>query len=129
MTAVHSFSRIAGRWAILRLPADSEIPRWALAARGFVTVSRTAEELSIIAPRGSVPTQMRVEVEWALLRVTGPFPFEVVGVLNAFTGPLATAGVPVMAVSTHDTDYLLVRAEDEDRAVAALAHAGHHLVP
>lgn len=127
--AVHSFSRIAGRWAILRFPADSEIPRWAQTARGFVTISRTAEELSIIAPRGSVPAHTLVEVEWALFRVTGPFPFEVVGVLNAFTGPLAAAGVPVMAVATHDTDYLLVRAEDEQRALTALTHAGHRLVP
>lgn len=126
---MHSFSRIPGRWAILRFPADSEIPRWAQTAPGFVTISRTAEELSIIAPRGSVPADRLVEVEWALLRVTGPFPFEVVGVLNAFTGPLAAAGVPVMAVATHDTDYLLVRAEDEERAVAALVRAGHHLVP
>lgn len=129
MTAVHSFSRIPGRWAILRLPADSEMPRWARTARGFVTISRTAEELSIIAPRGSVPAATLVEVEWALLRVTGPFPFHVVGVLNAFTGPLAAAGVPIMAVATHDTDYLLVRAEDESRAVAALVQAGHVLVP
>lgn len=127
--AVHSFSRIPGRWAILRFPADSEIPRWALTARGFVTISRTAEELSVIAPRGSVPPHLLGEVEWALLRVTGPFPFEVVGVLNAFTGPLAAAGVPVMAVATHDTDYLLVRAGDEERAVVALGQAGHRLVP
>jgi hypothetical protein len=124
----HRFSLIPGRWAILKLPADAPIPRWASEATGFVTITRTAEELSLIVPASAVPRDMEPTVEWSLIKVHGPFSFAAVGVLASFGTPLANAGISIIAVSTHDTDYVLVRSDDEGAARHTLILAGHTYV-
>jgi hypothetical protein len=128
VTRSHRFSIIPGRWAILKLPADAPIPRWASEATGFVTITRTAEELSLIVPRRVVPADVEPTVEWSLIKVHGPFSFAAVGVLASFGTPLATAGISIIAVSTHDTDYILVRSDDEGAARHTLILAGHTYV-
>lgn len=112
-----------GRYAIARLGPAGPIPDWA-ARGGFVSITRTAEELSVIAAEGAVPEGVRAERGWKLLRVAGTLDFAEVGILARLAGPLATAGIPIGAVSTFDTDYLLVRAGALDRAVDALREAG-----
>jgi hypothetical protein len=122
---MHSFSQCPGRWAILKLAPDAAVPGWALAAGGFVTISRTPTELSIICPAAAVPGEVEATRDWALLQVHGPFPFSDVGVLVSLAAPLAAAGIPIMAVSTYDTDYLLVREAAVRAAREALVRAGH----
>jgi hypothetical protein len=65
--------------------------------------------------------------DWALLRVEGPFAFDVTGVLAALSAPLAQVGVVMLAVATYQTDYLLVKAEQVADATKALTQAGHNL--
>jgi hypothetical protein len=74
---------------------------------------------------GGVPWDVQQEAGWVCLEVAGPFAFEVVGVLAALAGVLAEAGVPILAVSTFRTDYLLVKGEMLARAVDALRRGGH----
>jgi len=128
VTTTHRFSILPGRWAILKLPPDAAIPRWATDATGFVTVTRTDEELSLIVPRQEVPANVEPTVEWSLIKVHGPFSFAAVGVLASFGTPLAHAGISIIAVSTHDTDYILVRSDDEGAARHTLILAGHTYV-
>ena len=128
MTKSHRFSIIPGRWAILKLAADAAVPDWASAATGFVTITRTADELSLIVPCDRIPADVEPTVEWSLIKVHGPFSFAAVGVLASFGTPLATAGISIIAVSTHDTDYVLVRADDEGAARHTLILAGHTYV-
>jgi hypothetical protein len=73
-----------------------------------------------LAPQG-----LRVELGWVALRLEGPFPFSMTGVLASFLDPLAEAMIPIFAISTFDTDYVLVKREDLERAKKALAAAGH----
>jgi GNAT superfamily N-acetyltransferase len=115
---------IAGSFAICKLPAGSAIPAWA-AAGEFFSVTRTADELSIISREEMVPDGVVCERGWRCLRVAGSLPFTVVGVLASLTTPLAEAGVAVFAFSTFDTDYLLVKAEAMEPAFVALQAAGH----
>jgi hypothetical protein len=124
----YRFSLIPGRWAILKHAPDAPIPRWAADATGFAAITRTAEELSLIVPRQVVPADQEPTVEWALIKVHGPFSFAAVGVLASFGTPLANAGISIIAVSTHDTDYVLVRADDEGAARHTLILAGHTYV-
>jgi hypothetical protein len=114
---------VAGRFAVCRLPADAPVPAWA--GGTFVSVTRTPDELSVVCPEEAVPAAVRSEPGWLCWRVAGAMPFTLVGVLASLTAPLADAGVGVFAVSTFDTDYLLVKAGDGDAAVAALRRAGH----
>jgi hypothetical protein len=112
-------------YAICRLAADAPWPTWAIG--DFVSVTRTAEELSVVCIEDAVPPEVRCERGWRCLRVAGTLDFGAVGVLASLTGPLAEAGISLFAVATFDTDYLLFRDRDCDRACAALRRHGHHL--
>jgi enamine deaminase RidA (YjgF/YER057c/UK114 family) len=108
--------------AICRLHASERIPSWALELHESLTsISRTRDELSIVCPEAAVPPDTQVEAGWRALVVPGPIPFETTGVLASIASPLAAAGISIFAVSTFDTDYVLVRAGDVERALAVLA--------
>ena len=115
---------VEGSFGICRLPANAAMPPWA-AGGGLVSVTRTPDELSVVCPDAAVPEGVPCERGWRCLRVAGAMPLSAVGVLAVLATALAAAGVSLFAVSTFDTDYLLVRTADFDRAVAALRTAGH----
>jgi len=112
-----------GRWAVCRLPADAPIPAWAGA--GFVSITRTPDELSIVCQETNAPGEIQAERDWACLQLQGPFAFTLTGVLASFLAPLAAARVPIFALSTYDTDWVLIPAACLDDALTALAEAGH----
>ncbi len=114
------------RYAVCRLGADDPIPDWAY-SRGFVSITRTQEELSIVCLQDSVPPDVTCRREWRCLKVGGPIDFAQTGVLASLAGPLADAGIPVFAISTYDTDYLLVSESDTQRAAEVLTSAGLHI--
>ncbi len=114
-----------GTFAVCRLGADAAVPGWAVGggssgASGLVSITRTDRELSIVVGEDRVPTDVRAERGWVALRVSGTLDFGLVGVLSRLTSALADAGVSVFAMSTYDTDILLVKAKDAGRAVEAL---------
>ena len=80
-----------------------------------------------MCPEGSVPEDVRYEEGWRVLRLEGPFEFSEVGVLASVTAPLAEAGIAIFDVSTFDTDYVLVKQERLDLAVAALRERSHEV--
>ena len=111
-----------------QLAADDSVPAWVLNG-GFFCVVRTPDELSIVCTEDRTeertPEAARVERGWAALKLEGPFPFSMTGVLASFLEPLAESRIPIFAISTFDTDYVLVKHEFVERAIAALAAAGH----
>ena len=113
--------------AVCRLAADAPLPTWAVAPGRFVTISRTADELSVTAPQASVPSDIQCEREYRALRVKGPLSLDLIGILASIAEPLAEAGLSIFAISTFDTDYVLVKARDLDAAVTTLEHAGHQV--
>jgi hypothetical protein len=116
------------RLAVCRLARDVAVPAWAWQGT-LVSVTRTDNELSIVCDEASVPEcAATVERGWRVLRVAGTLDFALVGVLARLAAPLAEAGVSIFALSTFDTDYLLVREASLDVAVAALCAAGHDVV-
>jgi hypothetical protein len=115
---------VPGEFAVCKLPVGSPIPAWATAG-DFFSVTCTADELSVGCRAEDVPDGVTGERGWCCLRVAGSMPFTLVGVLASLTVPIAHAGVGVFAVSTFDTDYLLVKATDRPQAVKALRVAGH----
>lgn len=111
---------LPGRYAVCRLAPDAAIPSWANRAAGFTSITRTDEELSIVADDSVVPTDITAELDWVALRVVGPLDFSLIGVLAALSSTLAKQQVSVFAISTYDTDYLLVKRADAQQADAAL---------
>jgi hypothetical protein len=111
-------------FAIGRLGSDAPIPSWATAG-DLVSITRTADELSVVCRQDAVPEGIPCERGWRCLRLAGTIPFSVVGVLASLTAPLAKAGISVFALSTFDTDYLLLKEEDLERAIDVLRRQGH----
>ena len=118
------FARLAGSFAISRLSPGLSVPDWAL--RGtFFSITSTADELSVGCPQAQVPAGIAHEGDWACLKLQGPFPFSETGILASFVQPLSERSIQVFAISTFDTDYVLVKQGWVDQAVAALRDAGH----
>ena len=108
-----------------RLPAGSPLPEWFADGGPLSCVARTAEELSLVCPEDAVPDDAQAERGWRALKAHGPFAFTLTGVLVAILEPLAEAGVPIFAISTFDTDYVLVPGPKVEEALRALRAAGH----
>jgi hypothetical protein len=115
---------LEGTFAVCRQTADAPVPAWATAG-AFFSITRTPDELSVVCAESAVPEGIRCERGWRCLRVAGVIDFWVVGVLAGLAVPLAEAGVSVFAVSTFDTDYLMVNEKDLAAALEALRGAGH----
>jgi hypothetical protein len=117
-------SPLDGTFAVCRLAPDTPLPAWA-GGGPLVSVTRTADELSVVCRQEAVPEGVRCERGWCCLRAAGTLDFTLVGVLASLLGPLAEAGLSVFVTSTFDTDYLLVKETDFPRAVEVLRRAGH----
>jgi uncharacterized protein len=113
--------------AVCRLPADTAIPAWAT-AESFFSITRTADELSVICRDALVPAGVAAARGWRALKLHGPFDFEQVGILLRVAEPLAAAGISILPIATYETDYVLVQAESLAAAVTILREAGHTIM-
>ncbi len=123
-----NLSLLEGRFAVLQLEPNSSIPAWVLEGE-FFSVSKTTEELSIVCLESNAPTNsdVRLERDWACLKLQGPFEFSLTGILLSVLEPLAQVNVGIFALSTFNTDYVLVKAENLEKAIVALEAAGHRV--
>jgi hypothetical protein len=119
-------SVLPGHFAMVRLAPEALLPPWATHG-DFFSITRTSDELSIVCRADQVPNGIAAETGWRALRVAGPFALSEIGVLSALAAPLADAKVSLLAISTFDTDYLLVSEKQLLAAVAALKAAGHRV--
>ena len=110
--------------AVCRLPADASIPVWAT-GNTFLSITRTADELSVVCEEGMVPPQKKAERGWRCFKVQGPLDFSLTGILNLMSVPLAEAKISIFVISTFDTDYLMVREASFEQAKQVLTGAGH----
>jgi uncharacterized protein len=120
------FRQLPGLYAIARLAPNAPIPAWATYG-DFTSVTRTADELSIVCALNNVSKEFAAGPRWICLKLEGPFPFSQTGVLLSFIAPLSNSAIPIFAISTYDTDYVLVQEEFQDAALEALRSAGHDL--
>jgi hypothetical protein len=110
--------------AVCRLSSNDSIPSWAFSG-DFFSISKTADELSIVCEEKQVPAGVKAGRGWRCLKVKGPLDFGLTGILASLAKPLAEAGISIFAVSTFDTDYLLVKMDVLERAISVLSKAGH----
>jgi uncharacterized protein len=118
---------LAGTFAVCRLAPEAEVPAWAWRDRSLLSITYTQEELSIVCPASAVPAGVQAEQPWSALKVEGPLDFSLTGILSALAAPLAEAGISIFALSTYDTDYLLVKESQLTRACQVLRESGHSL--
>jgi len=121
------FRRLPTTFVVCRLAPDSPLRELATTA-SLLSITRTADELSIVCPADQVPQDAKCESSWTCFKLEGPFPFSLTGVLASFLDPLAERGVSIFAISTFDTDYVLVKEEMAAVALKTLQEAGHELI-
>jgi hypothetical protein len=117
---------LPARLAVCRLDAHAPLPSW---PRGeLVALTRTADELSIVCAEECVPPGTQIEAGWRALKVAGPLDFSLTGILAAIAAPLAAAKISIFALSTYDTDYVLIKETHVADAIRVLSRAGHTIV-
>jgi hypothetical protein len=121
------FRQLPGSFAICRLAPSASLPELNWAAP-FVSLTRTGDELSIVCPTDQAPADAKCESPWTCFKLEGSFPFSMTGILASFLDPLAANGIPIFAVATFDTDYVLVKEEVAATALETLQAAGHVLL-
>jgi hypothetical protein len=114
-------------YSICRLSPEADIPPWALVG-DFFSITRTREELSLVCSQEAVPDGVQGEAGWRCIMVRGPLDFSISGILASLTTALAEVGISIFAISTFDTDYLLIKADNLKRAVLKLKAVGHDVV-
>jgi len=125
-----TLSILKSMFGICRLDSGSEIPAWVYGG-SFFSITKTSEELSFVCPESSlpvnIPEKVRAERGWSCLKVEGPLDFGLTGILAGISRVLADNDISIFAVSTYDTDYILVREKCLKLAVRALEETGYEV--
>lgn len=121
------FRLLPERFAVHRLAPRQAIDSKALLCASWISITRTEDELSIVAPEALDLGESVREAGWSCFKIDQTLDFSLIGVLASVATVLAEAKVSIFAVSTFETDYVLVRSHDVDRAVQALRGAGHRV--
>lgn len=123
---VLSISVLEDRVAVCRFDPQEDIPGWVLGCP-FYSITRSADELSVICNEENVPEGVRCARDWRVLKLDGPLDLALIGVLASVLDPLAAEGISILSVGTYDTDYIMVKTGQYERAIAVLAAAGHRI--
>jgi hypothetical protein len=110
---------LAGTYGVSRLSPTAPIPSW-ISPGGFTSISRTDEELSIVCLDQTIPHEVCSQKSWRIIKVLGPLDFSLVGILSSISSILAEVQISIFAVSTYDTDYILVQENSLAKAIDAL---------
>lgn len=117
--------RLAYDLTVCKIPAVEAVDL----SREFYFVGKTDEELSLVCRTEDVPAHTTARDDgWRAFRIEGVLDFSLIGILAKLSGILAENQIGIFAVSTYNTDYILVKAESFDRAMDALASAGYTIV-
>jgi len=115
------------KFGVCRLSKDDLIPEWAEQG-DFYSVTRTFDELSIVCYQKNIPSDIKCENDWRILKVEGPLDFSLIGILSSISLVLAREKISIFAISTYETDYILVKDKDIDNAVKALSKEKYEVV-
>lgn len=115
------------KYGVCRLDRTEAIPEWAKSSE-FSSITRTQDELSIVCFEGNIPDGIKCEKDWRILKVQGPLDFSLIGILSSISSILAQKSISIFAVSTYDTDYILVKNKDLDNAIKSLAKERYEVI-
>lgn len=116
-------------FAVCRLSPEQDVPQWVWQNKAtLLSVTYTTDELSIVCPQTLPPSGVQYEGSWKAIRIQGPLDFSLTGILVALAAPLAAAHIPIFALSTFDTDYILIKEEYSERARGVLEENGNVFV-
>lgn len=127
METIITMQLLNDKFAVCRLNKDESTPQWAYSS-DFYSISKTSDELSIVCKQSDVPTDVTCEKEWRVLKILGPLDFSLIGILSKISRILADESIGIFVVSTFDTDYILVKNTNINKAVRALANENYKII-
>lgn len=116
----------AEKYAVCRLNNDSKIPEW-IDTKNFYSITKTEDELSVVCSNNNIPSDVKSEKEWRILKILGPLDFSLIGILSKLSGLLAENKISIFAISTYDTDYILIKEKDIENACKILTCNGYEV--
>ncbi len=112
-------------YSVVKIDPGVDIPQ----TSGIVFYARTEDEISLVCLERDVPSPVAArEDNWRILKIDGILDFSLVGILASIAGILAEQGISIFAVSTFNTDYILVKSERLDDTVRALCDKGYEVI-
>ncbi|SOC43725.1 ACT domain-containing protein [Ureibacillus acetophenoni] len=114
-------------FSVVKVPPTETIPLWAINADMF-SITKTDEELSIVCPSECLPSNEEykyVENDWMCIKVEGILDFSLTGILSSLANTLAKNQISIFAISTYNTDYLLIKSHSIEKAKVVLENEGH----
>ncbi|SNT26361.1 hypothetical protein SAMN05446037_10673 [Anaerovirgula multivorans] len=115
------------KYGVCRLEKTDPIPEWGRNS-DFYSITKTSDELSIVCPQDSIPNDIKCEKDWRVLKVEGPLDFSLIGILASISDILAQKEISIFAISTYDTDYILVKDKEIDKAISALVNEAYEIL-
>lgn len=115
------------KYGVCRLDKTDLIPEWSKDS-DFFSITKTSDELSIVCFQDSIPNDVKCERDWRILKIEGPLDFSLIGILASISTVLAQNGISIFAISTYDTDYILVKDKDINNAVEALVNERYEVI-
>jgi hypothetical protein len=118
---------IKEKYGVCRLDKIELIPEWAKNS-DFFSITKTCDELSIVCSQDSIPEEIKCERDWRILKIEGPLDFSLIGILASISTILAQKGISIFAISTYDTDYILVKNKDIANAIESLINERYEII-
>ena len=114
--------RIEGQLTVCKLKSTADIDL----NKDFYFIGKTDEEISLVCKTEDTPTEtLERDDGWRAFRIQGTLDFSLIGILSKISSILAENKIGIFAVSTYNTDYILVKEENFDRAMSVLEDAGY----
>ena len=115
------------KYGVCRLDKNELIPKWAQNS-DFFSITKTCDELSIVCSEDDIPIVIKCEKDWRILKIEGPLDFSLIGILASISTILAQNEISVFAISTYDTDYILVKNKDLSNAIQSLIKERYEVI-
>jgi len=115
------------KYGVCRLNKNELIPEWAQNS-DFFSITKTCDELSIVCSQDDIPNDIQCEKDWKILKIEGPLDFSLIGILASISTILAQKGISIFAISTYDTDYILVKNKDIRNAIDSLVKERYEII-
>lgn len=115
------------KYSVCRLNKNDEIPKW-IFDEEFFSITRTDDELSIVCSQDKIKENIKCEKDWRILKIEGPLDFSLIGILSRISTLMANDGISIFAISTYDTDYILIKEESINRAIEVLENNNYNII-
>jgi len=115
------------KYGVCRLNKNKLIPEWAQNS-DFFSITKTCDELSIVCSQDDIPNDIQCEKDWKILKIEGPLDFSLIGILASISTILAQKGISIFAISTYDTDYILVKNKHIRNAIDSLVKERYEII-